>query len=159
MEFNSDYDIRLKMLESLGGDVTKKYDSVYSIDLEILRLMENGGGGLTEEQVKSIIETYNYITMADVESKGYTTMSDVEAKGYTTMADVESKGYTTMAEVEAKGYTTMADVEGKNYTTMTDVEAKGYITSAALPKEWYGTQAEFDAISVKDENTTYFIYE
>lgn len=45
MNYNSDYDIRLKMLESLGGDVTKKYDSVYSIDLEILRLMENGGGG------------------------------------------------------------------------------------------------------------------
>lgn len=45
MKYNSDYDIRLKMLESLGGDVTKKYDSVYSIDLEILRLMEEGGGG------------------------------------------------------------------------------------------------------------------
>ena len=35
MNYNSDYDIRLKTLESLGGDVTKKYDSVYSIDLEI----------------------------------------------------------------------------------------------------------------------------
>lgn len=45
MNYNSDYDIRLKMLESLGGDVTRKYDSVYSIDLEILRLIENGGGG------------------------------------------------------------------------------------------------------------------
>ena len=137
MEFNSDYDIRLKMLESLGGDVTKKYDSVYSIDLEILRLMENGGSGLTEEQVKSIIETYNYITMGDV----------------------ESKNYTTMAEVEGKNYTTMTEVEGKGYTTMTEVESKGYITSAALPKEWYGTQAEYDAIADKDVNTTYFIYE
>lgn len=45
MNYNSDYDIRLKMLESLGGDVTRKYDSVYSIDLEILRLLEQGGGG------------------------------------------------------------------------------------------------------------------
>lgn len=45
MNYNSDYDIRLKMLESLGGDVTRKYDSVYSIDLEILRLTEAGGGG------------------------------------------------------------------------------------------------------------------
>ena len=42
---DSDYSIRLKMVETLGGDVTKKYDSVYSIDLEILRLMEQGGGG------------------------------------------------------------------------------------------------------------------
>lgn len=45
MKYDSDYSIRLKMVENLGGDVTKKYDSVYSIDLEILRLMENGGGG------------------------------------------------------------------------------------------------------------------
>ena len=42
---DSDYSIRLKTLEQMGGDVTKKYDSVYSIDLEILRLMEEGGGG------------------------------------------------------------------------------------------------------------------
>ena len=120
--------------------MNSNYDSIYSISLEILKLIEAGGGsgsGLTEEQVRNIIEAYNYITMADV----------------------EAKGYTTMAEVEAKGYTTMADVESRNYTTMADVESKGYITSAALPKEWYGTQEEYDAITVKDENTTYFIYE
>ena len=45
MKYDSDYSIRLKTLEQMGGDVTKKYDSVYSIDLEILRLIENGGGG------------------------------------------------------------------------------------------------------------------
>ena len=45
MKYDSDYSIRLKMLESLGGDVTRKYDAVYSIDLEILRLIEEGGGG------------------------------------------------------------------------------------------------------------------
>ena len=108
--------------------MNSNYDSIYSISLEILRLIEQGGSGsgLTEEQVRNIIEAYNYITMADV---------------------------------EGRNYTTMADVEGMNYTTMADVEAKGYITSSALPKEWYGTQAEFDAIAVKDENTTYFIYE
>ena len=130
--------------------MNSNYDSIYSISLEILKLIEQGGvgSGLTEEQVRNIIEAYNYITMADVEGRNYTTMADVEAKGYTTMADVESKGYTTMTEVEAKGY-----------TTMTEVESKGYITSAAIPKEWYGTQAEYDAIAEKDVNTTYFIYE
>ena len=97
--------------------MNSNYDSIYSISLEILRLIEQGGigSGLTEEQVRNIIEAYNYITMADVEAKGYTTMADVESKGY--------------------------------------------ITSAALPKEWYGTQEEFDAIAEKDVNTTYFIYE
>ena len=108
--------------------MNSNYDSIYSISLEILRLIEQGGSGsgLTEKQVRNIIEAYNYITMADVEGRNYTTMADVESKGYTTMADVESKGY---------------------------------ITSAALPKEWYGTQSEFDAIAEKDVNTTYFIYE
>ena len=55
MNYNSDYDIRLKTLESLGGDVTRKYDSVYSIDLEILRLMEQGGGGGGDTSIKTII--------------------------------------------------------------------------------------------------------
>ena len=45
MKYDSDYSVRLKMLEQMGGDVTRKYDSVYSIDLEILRLTEQGGGG------------------------------------------------------------------------------------------------------------------
>jgi len=44
MDYNSDYDIRLAQLEAMGGDMTKHYDSVYEIDLEILRLTEEGGG-------------------------------------------------------------------------------------------------------------------
>lgn len=42
---DSDYEIRLATLAALGGDITQKYDSVYEIDLEILRLTEQGGGG------------------------------------------------------------------------------------------------------------------
>ena len=55
MKYDSDYSIRLKTLEQMGGDVTKKYDSVYSIDLEILRLMEEGGGGGGGTSIKTII--------------------------------------------------------------------------------------------------------
>ena len=89
------------------------YDSVYSISLEILKLIEagSGGSGLTEEQVRSIIEAYNYITMADVESKGYTTMTDVEGKGYTTMTEVESKGYATSADIPKEWYGTKAEYD------------------------------------------------
>lgn len=28
-----------------------------------------------------------------------------------------------------------------------------------IPQEWYGTQAQYDALTTKDENTTYYIYE
>lgn len=44
-KYDSDYEIRLATLEAMGGDVSKRYDSVYEIDLEILRLTEEGGGG------------------------------------------------------------------------------------------------------------------
>ena len=43
--YDSDYSIRLAQLEAMGGDMTKEYDSVYEIDLEILKLTEEGGGG------------------------------------------------------------------------------------------------------------------
>lgn len=42
--YDSDYQVRLATLEALGGDTTKQYDSVYEIDLEILRLTEQGSG-------------------------------------------------------------------------------------------------------------------
>ena len=42
--YDADYEIRLATLGAMGGDVTKRYDSVYEIDLEILRLIEEGGG-------------------------------------------------------------------------------------------------------------------
>lgn len=83
--------------------MNSNYDSVYSISLEILRLIEQGGvgGGLTEEQVINIIEAYNYITMADVEGKNYTTMADVESKGYITSAALPKEWYGTQAEYDA----------------------------------------------------------
>ena len=93
--------------------MNSNYDSIYSISLEILRLIEQGGSGsgLTEEQVRNIIEAYNYITMAEVEAKGYTTMADVEGKNYTTMADVESKGYVTSSALPKEWYGTQAEFD------------------------------------------------
>lgn len=64
MEYNSVYDIRLKMLEKMGGDVTRKYDSIYSIDLAILRLLEEGGGGGEK--------TYDYLTFTAIETSTIT---------------------------------------------------------------------------------------
>ena len=93
--------------------MNSNYYSIYSISLEILKLIEQGGSGsgLTEEQVRNIIEAYNYITMADVEGRNNTTMADVEAKGYTTMADVESKGYITSAALPKEWYGTQAEYD------------------------------------------------
>lgn len=42
--YDSDYSVRLATLGAMGGDTTKCYDSVYEIDLEILKIIEGGGG-------------------------------------------------------------------------------------------------------------------
>ena len=41
--YDSDYSVRLATLAAMGGDTSKEYDSVYAIDLEILKLTEEGG--------------------------------------------------------------------------------------------------------------------
>ena len=45
MQYDSDYEVRLATLGAMGGNTGVTYDSVYDIDLEILRLTEQGGGG------------------------------------------------------------------------------------------------------------------
>lgn len=45
MQYDSDYEVRLATLGAMGGNTGATYDSVYDIDLEILRLTEQGGGG------------------------------------------------------------------------------------------------------------------
>ena len=42
--YDSDYSVRLATLGAMGGDTTKCYDSTYEIDLEILKIIEGGGG-------------------------------------------------------------------------------------------------------------------
>lgn len=60
MEYNSDYEIRLATLAKLGGDTTKQYDSVYSIDLAILALTGEGGGGSNiDDDTPSTTSTYS----------------------------------------------------------------------------------------------------
>lgn len=50
---SNDYDVRLATLQKLGGDMTKKYATIYDVDLAILDKIGQGGGGggsLTPEQ-------------------------------------------------------------------------------------------------------------
>lgn len=63
---NSDYDVRLATLGAMGGDVTKHYNSVYDIDLEILRLTEQGGGGanITIDNDSIVLDENNHIAVS-----------------------------------------------------------------------------------------------
>ena len=42
---SNDYDVRLATLKKLGGDMTKKYATIYDVDLAILDKIGQGGGG------------------------------------------------------------------------------------------------------------------
>lgn len=89
LKYDSDFTVRYATYQALGGtDPIRNFDSVYSIDLEILRLTEQGGSGLTPEQVRTIVEEYNYTTMAAVEAKGY--LTEVP-EGYATETYVDTK--------------------------------------------------------------------
>ena len=81
---NSDYNVRLATLEAMGGDTTKHYDSVYEIDLAILKIIEEGGlgGDVTkayvdqqDEAVKEWVNTYyaKVVTLTQAEYDALTT--------------------------------------------------------------------------------------
>ena len=42
---STDYDVRLATLKKLGGDMSKKYATIYDVDLAILDKIGQGGGG------------------------------------------------------------------------------------------------------------------
>lgn len=69
-EFNSEMDIQKDILKEFGGDPTQRFDSPYDVQIAILdAVKQGGGGGLTPEQVREIIETYNYATEEYVDDK------------------------------------------------------------------------------------------
>lgn len=45
---STDYDVRLATLKKLGGDMSKKYATIYDVDLAILEKTGQGGGGDVE---------------------------------------------------------------------------------------------------------------
>lgn len=75
--------------------------------------------GISEDEARTLIQSYDYVTNAALNNKGFRTQEQVEsqitAKGYRTESQVNS-------QIEAKGYRTEQQVN-------TQIEAKGYVTS------------------------------
>lgn len=96
LEYDSVYSIKKAQIKALGGDPTLPYDSVYEAEIELLRLLEEGGGGgegTTPAQVRAIVEAYNYTTMADVEAKKYMQQKKLTLNGDAT-AIIDEEGNT-----------------------------------------------------------------
>jgi len=125
---DSDYKVRLATLGAMGGDTAKNYASVYDIDLAILEIVEQGGGGGGDV-------TKQYVDTQDEAVKEW-----VSASSYITAA----------ALPDMNSYVSKNELSAQSYTTATYVSTY-YAKVATL------TQAEYDALVTKDPMTLYII--
>ena len=94
---SNDYDVRLATLKKLGGDMTKKYATIYDVDLAILDKIGQGGGGggsLTPEQEEILEKLTNssngaYYTTEIAPNGGYISVDgyDTNTKNYCQIGD------------------------------------------------------------------------
>ena len=103
--YNSDYEVRLQTLESLGGDTTKEYESTYDIDLKILELLEEGGGKQvltgTTDLIYNQDATLSTVDNVDIDSDiDITTLDSADVKFMFTM---KTSGGVEIGTVEASG--------------------------------------------------------
>lgn len=114
---DSDYSVRLATLEAMGGDMTKHYDSVYDIDLAILALTEQGGGGLTPDA------GFNYATSYIDDETGLEG-KNIATGNYSNFAEgSKTKATSSYGGNHAEGY--LAEATG-GYAC----HAEGYATKA-----------------------------
>lgn len=103
-KLNNEYDVLKAQLKALGGDDTQDFDSKYQVMVAILEAIKQGGGGgggLTPEQVRAIVESYNYTTMSAVENKKYMNQKKLTLNGDATAIVDEDGNTLTYAQVKA----------------------------------------------------------
>ena len=82
---SNDYDVRLATLKKLGGDMSKKYATIYDVDLAILDKIGQGGGGggsLTPEQEEILEKLSNTSNGAYYTTEIGTNGSYISVDGY-----------------------------------------------------------------------------
>ena len=85
---STDYDVRLATLKKLGGDMSKKYATIYDVDLAILDKIGQGGGGggsLTPEQEEILEKLSNTSGGAYYTTEIGTNGSYISVDGYDNM--------------------------------------------------------------------------
>ena len=92
-KLNNEYDVLKAQLKALGGDDTQDFDSKYQVMVAILEAIKQGGGGggsLTPEQVRAIVESYNYMTQKKLTLNGDATAIVDEEGNTLTYAQVKA---------------------------------------------------------------------
>lgn len=167
------YEVIRKQVEKLGGDLTKVND-IYTGELQVL---ENIGGGAGKMQDKSISITENGTTNVTPD-EGYDGLTNVDIEVNVPISPAMDVTYTENGIYEVlpdsgdagiKKINVSVEVEpnlqDKNITENGTYTAdSGYdgLKSVTVNVESGGsilamTQAEYDALETKDENTVYVI--
>lgn len=131
-----------------------------------------------EAEEQNVYDEYMYINNAwdkigstDVDLSDYYTKEETDGKleGYYTKGETDGKfsGYYTKEEADDKYLTEhqeLKTINGESIVGKGDLEIKGFsgdyndlINKPTIINHWFGTQEEYDAITVKDENTIYHI--
>ena len=108
--------------------------------------------GISEDEARTLIQSYDYVTNDELASKGFRTYEQVETQ-------ITSKGYQTQTQVEtqitSKGYRTESQVDAQ-------IEAKGYVTSAQAQQIAAGTlptgYAQTEVVGTLENGTEVHFY-
>ena len=110
---------------------------------------------LTGYATQTWVNGQNYAKKTDIPSlTGYATQSWVNGQNFAKKTDIPSlTGYATQTWVEEQGY--LKEQQNK-LTAGTGIKIENNVVSAKI---WQGTKAEYNAITSKDADTIYLIYE
>ena len=159
--YDSDYSIRLATLGAMGGDTTKCYDSVYEIDLEILKIIQEGGGGGAQID-DSVISTETTWSSSKIVSEladaGFNVLvvQELPATGEAhTLYFVPSADPQTQNAYDEYLYANNAwEQVGSTAVDMSDYYTKTQVDALLEDKAEIVelTQAEYDALSTEEKN-------
>ena len=160
--YDSDYSIRLATLGAMGGDTTKCYDSLYEIDLEILKIIEGGGGiggAQIDDNTTSTTTTWSSSKIvSELANAGFDVqvVQTLPATGEAhTLYFVPSADPKTQNIYDEYLYANNAwEQVGSTAVDMSDYYTKTQVDNLLVNKAEIVeiTQAEYDALSTEEKN-------
>lgn len=160
--YDSDYSVRLATLGAMGGDTTKCYDSTYEIDLEILKIIEGGGGtggaNIDDNTISTTSTWSSSKIVSELANAGFDVqvVQELPATGEAhTLYFVPSADPKTQNIYDEYLYANNAwEQVGSTAVDMSDYYTKTQVDNLLVNKAEIVeiTQAEYDVLSTEEKN-------